>query len=72
MLSMPRIFSKGPMTLEHDELGCEGQLVFAPDQELSQIDWLPISGKQISHPKAALCLHVQLPTEACPSHLHAL
>ena len=43
----------GPMTPVHDRLGCEGQLVVAPDQELSRIDWLPISGKQISHPKVA-------------------
>lgn len=65
-------FSIGPMTPVHDELGYEGQLVFALDQELSQIDWLPISGKQISHPKVALCLHVQLPRGVCPSHLHDL
>ena len=40
------------------------QLVFASDQELNQTDWLPISRKQISHPKDVLCPHVQLPMGA--------
>lgn len=64
------IFNTGPATREPDELGCVVLLISALDQELTQIDWLPISRRLISLLEAALCLHVWLLEEAFPSHLH--
>jgi hypothetical protein len=65
-------FSKGRVTRAPYEPGCATPSVFPWDQVLSQIDWLPISRRQISLQEVVLRPRVWLPREAFLSHSHAL